>query len=53
VYRIPAGLDIMKNNTERLGRLGQGLTEQVVKADTILKNINQFAHSVDVTDHSF
>jgi hypothetical protein len=35
-------------NTERLGRLGQGLTEQVVKADTILKNMNQFAHSVDV-----
>ncbi len=35
-------------NTERLGRLGQGLTEQVLKADTILKNMNQFAHSVDV-----
>jgi hypothetical protein len=37
-----------KINTERLGRLGQGLTEQVVKADTILKNLNQFAHSVDI-----
>jgi len=36
-----------KINTERLGRLGQGLTEQVVKADTILKSMNQFAHSVD------
>jgi signal transduction histidine kinase len=37
-----------KINTERLGRLGQGLTQQVLKADTILKNMNQFAHSVDV-----
>jgi len=36
-----------KINTERLGRLGQGLTEQVVKTDTILKSMNQFAHSVD------
>ena len=36
-----------KINTDRLGRLGQGLTEQVLKADTILKNMNQFAHSID------
>jgi hypothetical protein len=36
-----------KINTEKLGRLGQGLTEQVAKADTILKNMNQFTHSVD------
>jgi hypothetical protein len=34
-------------NTERLGRLGQGLTKQVLKADTILKSMSQFAHSVD------
>jgi hypothetical protein len=37
-----------KISTERLGRLGQGLSEQVVKADTVLKNMNQFAHSVDI-----
>ncbi|MGD2271760.1 MAG: hypothetical protein PVI06_15265 [Desulfobacterales bacterium] len=37
-----------KISTERLGRLGQGLSEQVVKADTVLKYMNQFAHSVDV-----
>jgi signal transduction histidine kinase len=36
-----------KINIERLGWLGQGLTEQVVKADTILKGMNQFVHSVD------
>jgi signal transduction histidine kinase len=36
-----------KINTERLGRLGQGMTEQVVKTDTMLKSMNQFAHSVD------
>jgi hypothetical protein len=38
------GLEI---NTERLGRLGQGLTKQVAKADTILKNMNKFTHSAD------
>jgi signal transduction histidine kinase len=37
-----------KIDIDRLGRLGQGMTDQVVKADTILKNMNQFAHSVDI-----
>jgi signal transduction histidine kinase len=37
-----------KINFDRLGRLGQGMTDQVVKADIILKNMNQFAHSVDI-----
>jgi signal transduction histidine kinase len=37
-----------KINTERLGRLGQGLTDQVAKADTVLKDMNQFVHSVDI-----
>ena len=32
---------------ERLGRLGEALTEQVAKADRILKNMNQMSHSVD------
>lgn len=32
---------------ERLGRLGQALSEQVVKTDDILKNMNQMAHSID------
>ena len=32
---------------ERLGRLGEALTVQVVKADRILKNMNQMSHSVD------
>jgi hypothetical protein len=36
-----------KINTERLNRLGQGMTEQVGKADTILKNMNQVVRSVD------
>ena len=37
-----------KINMDRLGRLGHGMTDQVLKADTILKNMNQFAHSVDI-----
>jgi signal transduction histidine kinase len=36
-----------KIDMERLGRLGKALTEQVVKADDILKNMNQIAHSTD------
>ena len=36
-----------KIDMERLGRLGQALGEQVVKADDILKNMNQMAHSID------
>lgn len=36
-----------KVDMERMGRLGKALTEQVVKADDILKNMNQMAHSTD------
>jgi hypothetical protein len=36
-----------KIDMERLGRLGQALTEQVVRTDDILKNMNQMAHSID------
>ena len=32
---------------ERLGRLGQALNEQVAKADDILRNMNQLAHTID------
>lgn len=34
-------------NMERLGRLGIALSEEVIKADEILKNMNKMAHSVD------
>lgn len=34
-------------NMERLGRLGTALSEQVVMADEIIKNMNQMAHSAD------
>jgi hypothetical protein len=36
-----------KIDMERLGRLGQALSEQVMKADDILKNMSQMAHSID------